>query len=127
MMDTLNLNVPKTLNLNINLSVSGRIEHYHHCDELVSFLTQFRSEVMSAISDFADKMSAHNAKVDAAVDGLVADIGGLKDQIAALQASQGQITAEDQALLDSIEQRAATIASNLEALDALTPPVVPNQ
>ena len=80
---------------------------------------------MSAISDFADKMKVHNDKVDAAVTGLQGDVKNLTDQIAALQASAGQITPADQALLDGIEAKAADVATKLDALDALTPPVAP--
>lgn len=82
-------------------------------------------KVMSAISDFADKMKVHNDHVDIAISGLQGDVAELNRQIAALQASQGQITPADQALLDEIEARAATIHDKLDALDALTPPAVP--
>ncbi len=80
-------------------------------------------KIMSAISDFADKMKVHNDHVDVAVAGLQGDVKNLSDQIAALQASQGQITPEDQLLLDGIEARTAAIHDKLDALDALTPPV----
>jgi len=82
--------------------------------------------IMSAISEFAAKVDAHNAAIDAAVDGLTTDIKTLNDEIAALQASQGGISAEDQAALDRIEARGATIADKLTALDALTPPPPPS-
>lgn len=81
--------------------------------------------IMSAISDFADKMSAHNNQVDTAIVGLGADVQALKDQIAALQNSPGQITPADQALLDGIAAKAAAVADKLTALDALTPPSPP--
>lgn len=80
---------------------------------------------MSAISDFAAKQSAFNDQMDAAVTGLTGDVKSLNDQIAALQASSGAITPEDQALLDGIQTRSQGIADKLTALDALTPPVVP--
>lgn len=80
---------------------------------------------MSAISDFADKMSTHNNQVDTAIQGLTDDVGSLKQQIADLQASQGQITPADQALLDGIEAKAQAVSDKLVALDALTPPVAP--
>ncbi len=80
---------------------------------------------MSAISDFADKMSAHNNQVDAAIEGLQGDVGSLKQQITDLQNSQGTLTPADQALLDGIEAKAAVIADKLTALDAMTPPPAP--
>lgn len=81
--------------------------------------------IMSAISDFAAKVNAFNDRIDAAIAGLQGDVKNLEDQIAALQNSAGQITPEDQALLDGIQARASTVADKLDALDALTPPVAP--
>lgn len=80
---------------------------------------------MTAISDFAAKMTAFTDRQDAAVADLQGDVKSLEDQIAALQATAGAITPEDQALLDVIQARASTVADKLDALDALTPPVVP--
>jgi len=79
----------------------------------------------SPIADFAAKQTAFNDRQDAAVAGLTSDVASLNDQILALQNSPGAITAADQALLDGIQTRSETIATKLEALDALTPPVVP--
>lgn len=81
---------------------------------------------MSAISDFATAQNAFNDRMDTAVTGLTGDVAELNRQIAALQATQGAITPEDQALLDGIQARASGIADKLAALDALTPPVVPS-
>ena len=67
---------------------------------------------MSAISDFATKQNAHNDAIDAAVSGLTGDVKNLQDQIAKLQASQGQITPEDQALLDAIDARSSRLPGN---------------
>ncbi len=80
---------------------------------------------MSAISDFAAKQNAFNDRQDKAISGLTDDIKNLTDEIAKLQASAGQITPEDQALLDGIQTRAQGISDKLDALDALTPPVAP--
>jgi chromosome segregation ATPase len=87
-------------------------------------LTQLE-KIMSVISEFAAKQDVHNAQIDAAVTGLSADVAELNAEIAKLKASQGEVSAEDKALLDAIETRTATIADKLTALDALTPPVVP--
>lgn len=83
-------------------------------------------KMATAIQQFADRMTEHNVKVDTAVDGLTADVAELGKQIADLQASAGKITPEDQALLDGIEAKHAAVSQKLEALDALTPPVVPS-
>ena len=91
----------------------------------VDLLHSQGEKIMSAISDFATKQNAHNDAIDAAVSGLTGDVKNLQDQIAKLQASQGQITPEDQALLDAIDARSQGIADKLAALDALTPPVPP--
>lgn len=98
---------------------------YHHndnrqCDRLFAQIQTQLTEIMSAISDFATKQNAHNDAIDAAVSGLTTDVADLKAQIAALQSSAGQITPEDQSLLDDIETRAAGIADKLAALDAQT-------
>ncbi len=101
---------------------------YECNDEILSLLWQIKNQgeaIMSAISDFADKMKVHNDHVDVAITGLQGDVKNLSDQIAALQASAGQITPEDQLLLDGIEARTAAIHDKLDALDALTPPVAP--
>ena len=78
-----------------------------------------------AIQAFATATKAFQDRMDTAVTDLQADVQNLEDQIAALQASPGQITPEDQAALDGIQARAAAVADKLDALDALTPPKAP--
>ena len=80
---------------------------------------------MSAVSDFGDRMKVYTDSMDASIDGIVGDVKNLNDQIAALQASQGQITPADQALLDGIEATAKGLSEKVSAADALTPPVAP--
>lgn len=83
--------------------------------------------LMSKISDFATAQNAFNDQIDAAVTGLQGDIQALNDKITELQNSPGEITPEDQALLDTLQTRAEGIATKLTALDALTEaaPTVP--
>lgn len=81
---------------------------------------------MSQISNFAARQNAFNDRLDVAVTGLQGDIKSLNEAIQKLQDSQGQVTPEDQALLDQIEARGDQLASKLEALDALTPPAAPD-
>lgn len=82
---------------------------------------------MSAISTFSDSVNNAFDTLGNSVEGITADITDLKKQIEALQNSAGQISAEDQALLDGIQARATAIADKVKALDALTeqPPVPP--
>jgi len=82
-------------------------------------------EIMSAISDFATAQNAFNDRQDAAITALGKDIEVLNQKITDLQNSAGQITLEDQKLLDDIQARASGIADKLDALDALTPPPPP--
>lgn len=84
-----------------------------------------RKIIMSAISDFANQQNAFNDQISIAVQGLTGDISALNAKITELQNSPGAITPADQASLDAIQARAASISSKLTALDALTPPSVP--
>lgn len=110
------------------IEIIARLERYleivprlaTQCD-----LHEMQRKIMSAISDFAARQAAFNERQDAAVTALQGDVKFLQDKIDALQNSAGQITPEDQALLDQIDQRADAVATKLEALDALTPPAVP--
>jgi hypothetical protein len=77
------------------------------------------------IGDFAAAQTAFHNRLDTAVSGLTADIEALNDKITELQNTQGQITPEDQTLLDAIQVRGEAIAAKLDALDALTPTVTP--
>jgi len=95
-------------------------------------LKEMENKIMSAISDYA---AAQNTKLDAlatSVDGIVADVAFLKAKIEALQNSTGTVNAEDQALLDSLQNRIGTLADKVKALDDATdssqnppPPVEP--
>lgn len=80
---------------------------------------------MSVISDFAAKQKAFNDRTGAAIDGIVADIGVLNDKITELQNSAGQVTPEDQALIDDLQAKGEALASRAEALDNERPPTPP--
>lgn len=88
---------------------------------LASLLT-LGGKTMSVISDFAAKQQQFNSRMDTAVDGLSKDVAVLNEKILELQTTPGAITEEDQALLDSLEERGNAIAAKLEALDGMTPP-----
>lgn len=89
---------------------------------------------MSAIENYAAKVDAAFTEIGASVDSIVTSVSGvsgdvqrLKDLIAALQASAGTVTPEDQALLDKSETavnaiavRVSGVKDALAALDAAT-------
>jgi chromosome segregation ATPase len=97
----------------------------HHELATKQDLANIEAQIMSAISEFAEKQNAFTGRVDAAIAGLEGDVQSLNEKIAELQNTPGTITPEDQALLDAIQSRSETIATKLEALDALTPPKPP--
>lgn len=80
---------------------------------------------MSVFSDFAAKQKAHNDAVSAAIDGITADIQALNDKITELQNSSGTVTPEDQALIDELVASGDALQAKAQALDDMTPPVVP--
>lgn len=102
-------------------------------------LEQMERNIMSVISQFAEKQKAFNDRQATAIDGLVSstqgltdDVKSLNDKITALQNSPGSITPEDQALLDNLQaqgestaSRAEAVSAALKALDEQTPPAVP--
>lgn len=80
---------------------------------------------MSKISEYYAEQTKFNDRLDKAVLGLTDDIKALNDKITELQNSPGEITPEDQKLLDELQTRAESITDKLEALENLTPPVQP--
>ena len=80
---------------------------------------------MSAISDYAAKVTAFQDRQDSAIAGVSGDVDFLVAEIKRLQETPGSISPEDQAILDGLQARAEAAAGKLEALDALTPPVTP--
>src|SRR5678816_2786713 len=84
--------------------------------------TYLGAHIMSAISAFVAKQNAFNTRMETALTGIGGDIKNLNDQIAALQGSPGEVTPEDQALLDSLQAAGEALAAKFEAVDALTPP-----
>lgn len=104
------------------------IHHYHHFPDseasvVLAKLEEIRKQgiqIMSSISEFAGKVNAAFEGISTAVDGVKADVEGLKAKIQELQDSAGQISPEDQALLDDIQAKAESAATKLAELDAAT-------
>jgi len=105
-----------------------------HIEHLLQAMEQ---RIMTKISEFAQRQAefyrAQGEAVDSivsSVSGLTGDFKSLSDQIAALQASSGTFTPEDQAAMDKLEadtaaltSRLTSVSTELRALDAMTPPV----
>lgn len=77
-------------------------------------------KIMEAIENFSASVNQAFDKLGLAVEGVSGDVAALKAEIEKLQTTPGTLTAEDQALLDSIQTRANDVANKLAALDALT-------
>lgn len=90
-----------------------------------SFLIAMEKRLMTAISDFAAAQVEFNTRLSAALEGMSGDIAALSAKITELEGSLGRLSAEDQATLDELKVQAENLTARAEALDALTPPVVP--
>jgi hypothetical protein len=78
---------------------------------------------MSLISDFGSAVQSYFDRTSTATDAIAADLAVLKAKVLELQNSTST-SEQDQAALDAIQARITGITLKLEALDALTPPVV---
>lgn len=77
------------------------------------------------VQEFVSQIKPFLQRQSTAIDNVVGDVKTLNDKIAALQATQGQLTPEDEALLADIQSIAGGLATKTEDLDAMTPPVAP--
>lgn len=94
---------------------------------------------MATVKDFVAQQTAFNDRqgkaIDAAVasvQGITSDIDALNAKIKELQDSAGQVTPEDQALIDQLQSQGGALADKLDALstnlgnlDAQNPPTPP--
>lgn len=80
----------------------------------------------AALQKYVDDKKAFDARQDAAVEGITGDVAGQAALIAKLQNSPDTWTPADQAVLDDLQAKNESATAKLEALDALTPPVVPD-
>jgi len=113
-------------------------EHDHN-QAILKRLAEIERNIMSKITEFAAAQKAFNErqataidKVVTSVEGITGDLKTLNDKIEALQNSQGEVTPEDQVLLDELQTAGSelatkleTVSTALEALDAQTPPTPP--
>lgn len=88
-------------------------------------LDQMESKIMAGIADYVTSPNAYNDRIDAAVATLTTEVATLNTTITTLQNSPGAITPADQASLDALQARGLSIATKLEALDAIPTPPAP--
>lgn len=91
-----------------------------------SDLNLIAQNIMSAISEFKRKQDEYNTRLETAIGGVSTDVESLNALILKLQGTQGEITPEDQAILDEIQAKSEALVTKLEGVDALTPPTPPN-
>lgn len=93
-------------------------------------------EFETAVNAAFDKIDAGLETAQTASSGISDDVAFLKSEIEKLQASQGQVTTEDQAALDRIQARINGLSTKTESLasglaqidqgtERPTPPVEP--
>lgn len=87
------------------------------------------SEFLNQLKSFQDSDDAAMDRLIAAQKNITADVAKLNKTIADLQNSQGQVTPEDQNLInqiqaqgDAIRKKQADFETALKALDEATPP-----
>jgi predicted nucleic acid-binding Zn-ribbon protein len=123
--------------IHITLDLSQDFRRYLDC--AFQALITNQEKIMTKVSEFGAQMKTYQDQADAKLDalqtattGLQGDIKALNDKITALQNSPGEISADDQKLLDDIQAHAqaandklTNAAKALSDLDDLTPPAVP--
>lgn len=115
---------PMNIHVDLHVHLAGLDDISFMKLTLAKLLTQ-GDHIMSAFSDFAAKQKTYNEAVNGALQGISDDIVELNKKIQALQDSQGQVTPEDQVLLDELQAQGEALAAKAKALDDLNPPVAP--
>jgi hypothetical protein len=81
--------------------------------------------IMATLDEFITAQNGFNAALETALTDIGGDIQNLNDQIAALVAAGGTLTPAQQAALDALVVSGTALQAKADALNALTPPVVP--
>jgi ribosome assembly protein YihI (activator of Der GTPase) len=78
--------------------------------------------IMAAIQDYIAKQDQFNSELEKRLANLRKDIEKLNSTIEKLQSTSGEISAEDQSLLDKAQARTESLLKSMGELDDLTPP-----
>lgn len=108
------------------------VHHHHHdpaverqLDRIATALFQKMEQIMSAITDYAAKVTAFYNQISAALDDAQKEIKSLNDKIAQLQNNPGPISDADQAVLDAAQAQAHGLVQKVQALDTINRPAAP--
>src|SRR5438874_288728 len=116
-------NLPQAI-LQLARAIDALVAEAHSKPVILDRITQLENRIMSAISDFTDKVNARfdqmGGDVDTAVagvdsmstsvTGIAADVKFLKDTITQINNNPGPISADDQKLLDAVQARTDALA-----------------
>lgn len=80
---------------------------------------------MSAYTQYLNDQKTFNDSVDKALTDISTLISQQNALIKQLQNSPGQVTSDDQALIDQLEANGANLVQKANALDTLNPPTPP--
>lgn len=83
------------------------------------------AKITDALKNLEAQQNQYNTRHDVAVENLREDITFLSSEVTRLQGTQGELTPEDQGIVDGIESRLKGSVEKVEALAALHPPVIP--
>jgi len=88
-------------------------------------LLQMMGDLMNTISEFAEKQSQYNERMNEALKGISGDFKNLQYQINVLQANTGGLSQADKDALIKLSNNASDLADKLDALDAINAPALP--
>ena len=90
-------------------------------DEIIHEIRKGAHHIMSAITDFKDKVDAAFTTVNANLDNIVGDVANLNKQIQDLKAQLGSLSPADQAALDAVAAEAQAVVDRTKTVADATP------
>lgn len=98
--------------------------------QVLNELKELRKETMAVntkLQQFSDQLNAFLDKQSKAIDDISQELTTLGNEVTQLQNSANTLDSDDQAVLDSIQNRVSGLTDKLTALDTLQPPATPPQ
>lgn len=114
------------MKLTHDVNINFRSNRCKTCDwDVLSKLMDLSKQgelVMATISEYIAKQDEYNAQMDKTLGNLRKDIEKLNGTIQKLQTTNGEITAEDQSLLDKAQANTEKLLKAMGELDQMTAP-----